>query len=223
MTETAPTQAECRFRVQDTIALADPDGVLVVPEARLLVVSDLHFEKGSSFAAGGQMLPPYDTRTTLRRLGEAIDRHQPQTVIALGDSFHDLRADQRMHGEDADTLAGLVRAMERWIWIEGNHDPGPVALGGAHLADMVAGGLVFRHIATPGGAGEVSGHYHHKARVAGVSRRCFLLDRSRLILPAYGTYTGGLWSHDPALSGLMADGALAIVTGRVARAMPMPR
>ena len=88
---------------------------------------------------------------------------------------------------------------------------------------MAAGGLVFRHIATPGGVGEVSGHYHPKTRVAGVSRRCFLLDRARLILPAYGTYTGGLWSHDPALSGLMEDGALAIVTGRVARAMPMPR
>ena len=220
MTETVPTDGACRFRVLGTRVLADPDGVLVVPEAGLLVVSDLHFEKGSAFAAGGQMLPPYDTRTTLRRLGVAITRHRPQTVIALGDSFHDLRADQRMHGEDADTLAGLVRAMERWIWIEGNHDPAPPPqFGGEVLHEIELAGLVFRHEPTEGQApGEVAGHLHPCAKVRrqgrSVRNRCFATDGTRLILPAFGAFTGGLNVCDDAFARCFGRTPDALVMGR---------
>lgn len=203
------------------VALAS--GALWWPEREVLVVSDLHLGKSERIARlGGAALPPYETYETLERLEADLGRVAARAVVCLGDSFDDRAAAEGLPEGVVDWLVRL-QAGRRWTWIEGNHDPGPVALGGAHLADMAAGGLVFRHIATPGGVGEVSGHYHPKTRVAGVSRRCFLLDRARLILPAYGTYTGGLWSHDPALSGLMEDGALAIVTGRVARAMPMPR
>ena len=220
MTDTWPTRTECRFRVLDTPVLAEPDGVLVVPEAGLLVVSDLHFEKGSSFAAKGQMLPPYDTRTTLRRLGEAIDRHAPQTVMALGDSFHDLRADQRMHGADADRLADLVRRAERWIWIEGNHDPAPPPqFGGEVRHEIELAGLVFRHEPTEGPApGEVAGHLHPCAKVRrkgrSVRNRCFATDGTRLVLPAFGAFTGGLNIRDEAFARCFGRTPDALVMGR---------
>lgn len=220
MTDPVLTLPDCRFRVHETAVLADPDGVLVVPEAGLLVVSDLHFEKGSSFAAKGQMLPPYDTRTTLRRLGEAIDRHQPQTVIALGDSFHDLRADQRMHGVDAGTLADLVRRLDRWIWIEGNHDPAPPPqFGGEVLHEVELAGLVFRHEPTEGEApGEIAGHLHPCAKVRRRGRslrnRCFATDGQRLILPAFGAFTGGLNVCDDAFSRCFGRTPDALIMGR---------
>ena len=126
MTEREREQAEYQAaRINGEAVLADRAGALAVPDQSALIVSDLHFEKGSSFAPGGQLLPPYDTRTTLRRLAAAIDAHRPETVIALGDSFHDLRAGGRMAGEDRETLAGLVSRVDRWVWIEGNHDPAP--------------------------------------------------------------------------------------------------
>src|SRR5690606_13951049 len=107
-------------------------------------------------------------------------------------------------------------------WIEGNHDPGPIALGGEHRAEIAIGPLRFRHIARPGAVAEVSGHFHPKLRLAGQTRRCFLTDGRRLILPAYGTYTGGLHCDDPAFAGLFGRGALAILTGARALAVPIP-
>ncbi|WP_238934567.1 ligase-associated DNA damage response endonuclease PdeM [Maricaulis parjimensis] len=220
MTDTVQLQAICRFRVHETLVLADPDGVLVVPEVGLLVVSDLHFEKGSSFAVGGQMLPPYDTRTTLRRLAEAIERHQPRTVIALGDSFHDTRADQRMHDEDAATLCALVNRLERWIWIEGNHDPAPPPQFGGEVTDEIElAGLVFRHEPTEGAApGEVAGHLHPCAKVRrkgrSVRNRCFATDGTRLILPAFGAYTGGLNVCDDAFTRCFGGTPDAMIMGR---------
>ena len=105
----------------------------------------------------------------------------------------------------------------------GNHDPGPINLGGSHRYEATLGPLTFRHIADPAQSGEISGHYHPKARIAGQSRACFLLDENRLILPAHGTYTGGLWCDHPSLTALMAKTALAILTGPRAIPMPMPR
>jgi hypothetical protein len=114
-------------------------------------------------------------------------------------------------------------AGRRWIWIEGNHDPGPVALGGSHLAKLCLGPLTFRHIAAPGATGEVSGHYHPRVRLGPVRRPCLVYDRDRAILPAYGTYTGGLSTRDAALAGLMRPEALALMTGPVPGPIPMPR
>jgi metallophosphoesterase superfamily enzyme len=114
-------------------------------------------------------------------------------------------------------------AGRRWVWIAGNHDPGPVATGGEHLAELGLGPLTFRHEARPGALGEISGHYHPKVRLAGRAIRCFLVDAARVILPAYGTYTGGLPTDGRAFAGLMGEGALAILTGRVARPLPMPQ
>lgn len=202
-------------------------GALWWPDHELLCVSDLHLGKAERHARrGGAPLPPYETRDTLQRLSEALQLTRPRMVICLGDSFDDLAAARALPEPERLQLTGL-QAGRRWIWIEGNHDPGPVDLGGTHLDTLTLGPLTFRHIAEPGARGEVSGHYHPKAqvktRLRTISRPAFLLDRDRLILPAFGTFTGGLRSTDPALARLMRPEALAILTGPSAQPVPMPR
>lgn len=208
------------FTLSSAALLALPSGALHWPERRLLCVSDLHFGKSERLARrGGALLPPYETRETLSRLDAVIEAVQPETVICLGDSFDDLTAAHALPEAERLWLARLM-AGRTWIWIEGNHDAGPVEIGGSHRADYALGPLTFRHIADTAQSGEVSGHYHPKMRLGGQSRPCFLLDSRRLILPAFGAYTGGLRHDDPALEGLMGAGALAILTG--SRALPCP-
>ncbi|WP_323762078.1 ligase-associated DNA damage response endonuclease PdeM [Maricaulis sp.] len=212
--------ADFAFQLAGHAAIADADGVLFLPGFGALIVSDLHFEKGSSYGMGGQMLPPYDTRTTLRRLVAAIDRHEPETVIALGDSFHDTLADRRMDGDDAARLMALVADAGRWVWIEGNHDPAPPPQFGGEVQHMLElGRLVLRHEPTGGAApGEVAGHLHPVAKVRGKGRsvraRCFATDGSRLIMPAFGAYTGGLNICDPAFARCFGESPDALVMGR---------
>ncbi|WP_280524833.1 MULTISPECIES: ligase-associated DNA damage response endonuclease PdeM [Stappia] len=171
-------------------------GAMWWPDENTLVVADLHFEKGSSFARKGLMLPPYDTAATLEKLAEAIDAFQPTRVIALGDSFHD--------GEGSDRLPASYRAMlttlqlgREWIWVTGNHDPiAPVGLCGETVDEVALGGLVFRHEPHEGAVGEIAGHLHPAARIRrygrSVRRPCFATDGTRLVLPAFGVFTGGL-------------------------------
>ncbi|MBY6003252.1 ligase-associated DNA damage response endonuclease PdeM [Salipiger bermudensis] len=215
------------FRFRDARLEALPSGALFWPEAGLLVVSDLHFGKCARLSAvGGAALPPYETRDTLLRLEGDLETTGAARVICLGDSFDASEVEGELPEDDRVWITRL-QAGRDWVWIEGNHDPGPVALGGTHLAELSIGGLVFRHIATRGAAGEVSGHYHPKARLKlrgrTLSRPCFLFDAERLILPAYGAYTGGLRSDSAALRALMAEDACAILTGPRPVAIPMPR
>ncbi len=199
-----------------------PSGALFWHAEGCLIVSDLHLGRSERYARrAGALLPPYEIAETLARLDADISATGARTVICLGDTFDDLQAAELAEA-DALWLARLM-AGRRWVWIEGNHDPGPVGLGGEHRAELSLASLTFRHIALPAARGEVSGHYHPKARLAGQSRRCFLLDNARVILPAYGTYTGGLASDDRALCDLMGPEALAVLTGTVARPVPMPR
>lgn len=202
-------------------------GALYWPTARLLCVSDLHFGKAQRSARwGGAQLPPYETHDTLTRLEQDLSDTGATTVVCLGDTFDDTTAMGEL--SDAESLwIARLQAGRRWIWIKGNHDPDPVDLGGTHLAELSIQPLTFRHIALPGASGEISGHYHPKARIRtrgqSLSRPCFLLDTDRLILPAYGTFTGGLRSSDATLSTLMRPRALAILTGEVPCPLPMPR
>ena len=199
-----------------------PSGALWWPSERCLTVSDLHLGRSERYARrAGALLPPYEVEETLTRLDSDIAATGARMVICLGDSFDDLQAADL--GEAHALWLARLMAGRRWVWIEGNHDPGPVGLGGEHRAELALGSLTFRHVAVAGMLGEVSGHYHPKTRIAGQARPCFLADVQRLILPAYGTYTGGLNCDDPALSDLMLPGAVAILTGRIARPMPMPR
>ncbi|MCB1335262.1 MAG: ligase-associated DNA damage response endonuclease PdeM [Roseivivax sp.] len=214
------------FTFHGAALAALPSGALHWAAESLLVVSDLHLGKAARQARhGGAQLPPYEVRETLDRLAADLDATGARRVICLGDSFDAAGLDEELPKPDLATLARM-QAGRDWTWIEGNHDPGPVALGGAHRAAVALGPLVFRHIASPA-MGEVSGHYHPKARLVlrgrAITRPCFLMDAARLILPAYGTYTGGLACDSAVLDGMMGPGAEVILTGPAPCRIPMPR
>jgi uncharacterized protein len=185
--------------------LADPEGALYWPEQGLLAVADLHLEKGSSFAARGMLMPPYDTAATLARLARLIAHYAPRCVVALGDSFHDGGGPARLGDEDRDNLRGLQRGRD-WIWITGNHDPEPAeGIGGTFHETIAVGALTFRHLPAAG-EGQICGHLHPVARIAhrgrAVSRRCFAADKTRMVMPAFGAFTGGLNVRDAAFADL---------------------
>lgn len=201
---------------------ADPSGALWWPRERLLCVADLHFEKASSFARRGLLLPPYDTRATLSRLREAVMRFDPRVVICLGDNFHDGDGTARLCRDDRDGLLALQSGRD-WIWIAGNHDPDPAAgIGGRFCESVMIGGIVFRHEPSArGGAGiaEIAGHLHPVARVSARGRslraRCFVADARRMVMPAFGAFTGGLNIRDRAFAPLFAGpGVVAHMLGR---------
>ena len=207
-----------RIELRGVALTANHAGVLLVDDDRTLVVADLHLEKGTARARQRSFLPPYDTRTTLARLKRAIDGLRPARVIALGDSFHDVGGCERLHPDDRANLLGLQKGRQ-WLWIAGNHDPVlPPDLGGDRSASHAIGALTFRHEPTRGGGSEIAGHLHPCARVARgghVQRRpCFIVSAERLLLPAFGAYTGGLNVLDPAVAGLFDAGPAVAVLGR---------
>nr|WP_312293732.1 ligase-associated DNA damage response endonuclease PdeM [Brevundimonas diminuta] len=198
-------------------------GALWLPTHKTLIASDLHLEKGSAFAARGQMLPPYDSPATLARLEAEVEALDPRTVVLLGDSFHDSKAVSRMDDAQLTRLETLAAGRD-WIWLEGNHDLDALAgaldrLPGRVVETLALGGLFLIHEPqaepTPG---EVAGHLHPAARVAaygrGVRRPCFVTDGRRLILPAFGAFTGGLDVRDPAITGLFSVPPLTALLGR---------
>jgi len=177
-------------------------------DRRTLIVADLHLEKASHFAARGTPLPPYDTLATLDAIAHDIEALDAAAVICLGDSFHDVRAFDRLDAEARLRLRRLTRAVE-WTWITGNHDPDVHPdLGGRSVAAASVAGLWLRHEADPASEGpELSGHFHPKvwisARGRTIGRRCFAVSSRRIILPAYGVFTGGLDIGDPAIRAVM--------------------
>jgi DNA ligase-associated metallophosphoesterase len=184
--------------------VADCAGALYWPDQSLLVIADLHLEKGSSFARRGMLLPPYDTTETLARLGKLVAYYAPRVVIALGDNFHDGGGPARLSDFDRASLTALQRGRD-WVWIAGNHDPDPAdGIGGTFVADLRLGALTFRHHPSRDAHGEVAGHLHPVARIAqrgrAVSRRCFATDGEALVMPAFGAYTGGLNIRDRAFA-----------------------
>jgi DNA ligase-associated metallophosphoesterase len=191
--------------IADVTLTADVSGALYWDEQSLLVVSDLHLEKGSSFAARGVLLPPYDTAATLARLARLIAHYAPRLVVALGDSFHDRAGHSRIADADRATLRALQRGRE-WIWIAGNHDPDPSAgIGGSFCEAFPSDPVVFRHAPRSSACdGEIAGHLHPVARVVQrgrtTSRRCFAGDGRRLVMPAFGAYAGGLNVRDRAFA-----------------------
>ena len=193
--ETETVQADLSVASVRLIPLVE--GALWWPDECTLVVADLHLEKGSSFARRGQMLPPYDTIATLKRLAAVMTRLAPTRVIALGDSFHDRNGSDRLNEADRSALRAMTASAE-WIWIAGNHDPDPPReLGGWATSQLSIGPLTFRHEPRPGDQpGEIAGHLHPAARLVGrgrsIRRRCFAGDGRRLILPAFGALAGGL-------------------------------
>ncbi|MBX9452728.1 MAG: ligase-associated DNA damage response endonuclease PdeM [Mesorhizobium sp.] len=201
------TRGSGMIAIAGEVALCDPRGALFFPDMRLLVVSDLHLEKGSAFARRGRLLPPYDTGATLDLLDTVIADHRPATVISLGDSFHDGFGAERMPSIYRDRLLSLMAGRE-WIWVAGNHDPdAPADLPGVVAGELALGDLRFRHEPLAGAEpGEIAGHLHPGAVVVqrgrAVRRRCFATDGERLVMPAFGAYTGSLNVLDKAYQGL---------------------
>lgn len=171
------------------------------------------------------MLPPYEVRDTLMRLEVDIFSSKAEIIVCVGDSFDDLQAGKSLRDEELLWITRL-QAGRRWIWIEGNHDPGPIDMGGTHLQILAVPPLSFRHIPTIGESGEIVGHLHPKVQLnlqgRFISKPCFLLDSDRLILPAFGTFTGGLKTQSGELSSLMRSEAVAILTGKQVSVIPMP-
>jgi uncharacterized protein len=207
-----------RVAVAGAAAALRPSGALWLEAEGALVAADLHLEKGSAYAARGQMLPPYDTRETLKRLMAEVEALRPRTIVFLGDTFHDGEAEDRLADDDADRLRDLAvgRAL---VWVVGNHDAdGPASLPGEVVGEMRLEGLTLRHEPQTGPqAGEAAGHLHPCARVTGpgrtVRRPCFVTDGQRIVLPAFGAYAGGLNIRDAAFATLFAAPPLAVALG----------
>jgi len=218
-------------RVMGELCVLRCSGALWLPDQGALVAGDLHLEKGSAFAARGQMLPPYDSRATLAKLEAEIAELNPATVVLLGDSFHDSRSIGRMAADDRSRLDRLAEGRD-WVWLEGNHDREALAqtlaqadaeavshLPGRVVGDMDVGALFLTHEPIPEArAGEVAGHLHPCARVVAharmVRRPCFVTDGRRLILPAFGAFTGGLNVLDAAIAGLFTTPPMAAALGK---------
>jgi DNA ligase-associated metallophosphoesterase len=195
--------------------VADITGALYWPAEDALIVADLHLEKGSHFARRGQMLPPYDTRETLARLAEALDRFDPSAVVALGDSLHDTGASERMTEADVETLRMLQDGRD-WTWLTGNHDEVVSdRLGGIVREAITVEGITLRHLPTPARVThEIAGHLHPAARLsrhgASLRRPCFVGNGRRLVMPAFGAFTGGLNILDAAFEPLFGDDGMQV-------------
>ncbi|QJR20677.1 ligase-associated DNA damage response endonuclease PdeM [Pelagibacterium halotolerans] len=192
-----------RFAGEIFVPLAS--GALYWPDAEALLVADLHLEKLSSYARAGQLLPPYDTSMTLRRLERDIGGVGAKRVFALGDSFHRDEGTTTLLAHDRERLGRMVHQLD-WVWVAGNHDPTPHALGGTCCMELAVSGCSLRHEPQAGIGGLIAGHLHPAARVAmngKTSRRpCFVWDEDLMILPAYGSSTGSLNVLSPAFSRL---------------------
>lgn len=205
----------------------DASGALHVPAHNTLIVSDLHLEKGSSYARRGVALPPYDTRATLKLLARVLRKYQPANVVSLGDSFHDPEGPERLTGADRDALIAMTSAHD-WLWIAGNHEglvDGHV-LGGRAEEEAGLGNLILRHEPCEAPAtGEIAGHLHPcgvvRQRGRRLRRRCFATDGTRLVMPAFGAYTGGLNVLDDAFAPLFHGPFNALLMGET-QVYPMP-
>lgn len=213
------------FNIAGAELAALGSGALWWAARHVLTVSDLHLGKSERLARrGGPLLPPFENRETLGKLAADIARTTPQTVICLGDSFDDSEASRRLDEETRNKILHLQEGRD-WIWIEGNHDPARPAIAGHHQTTITLGPLTFRHIAEPVPSHDVTGHFHPKITIRSgrqsQSRPCFLYDKTRVILPAYGAYTGGLKCTDSVFQARLKPPAFAVLTGSPPRVVPL--
>jgi len=196
--------------------VAGAEGALYWPARQALLVADLHLEKASWFARLGQFLPPYDSHATLTSLAREVECSGAKRLYCLGDSFHDRFGCDRLPAAARDLLVQMTSLVD-WVWIVGNHDPGFSDHCGGRLAEELdVAGIILRHEAVrEDPRPEMSGHYHPKLRLhlqgRHVSRRCFVVSATKLILPAFGSLTGGLDATHPEILKQVGSGASALV------------
>lgn len=185
------------------------DGMIWIESARALIASDIHFEKGSFYTRFATLLPSYDSDDALERLESSVQKHQPEIFIALGDSFHDPKAGERMDVALMRRLNTLILSVKDWRWVMGNHDPDiDINIAGTRVDETQVGDIVFRHeLKAKETQPEISGHYHPKHSIfiknIHVSAPCFVQSGNRLIMPAFGSFTGGLKIDHPVLTKYM--------------------
>jgi len=190
-------------------------GALYVPDYDTLLVADLHLEKGSSRAHLGQLLPPYDTRAGLLALQAAMEKWAPATVMLLGDSFHDEAGPERMAAADRSLLDNLATQAD-FVWLSGNHDTClPDSLPGSRSVEIALGNITLRHEPSSSAVNEIAGHLHPVAAISRRGRRlrtkCFVVSPARIILPAFGAYTGGLDVRHEAFRPLLSGDAFRVI------------
>ena len=191
-----------------------PCGALYWPAEGVLIVSDLHFEKSSHFAAKGCFLPPYDTNFTLEKMHQICKILSPKTILFLGDIFHDANGLNRLTGETKAIFESLLNN-HSIIWIDGNHDKGNAPKGITVHSTYHRNGVTFNHIAQKDATHEISGHYHpcvnfrHKGHK--VRKPCFMHDDNKIIMPAYGSLTGGLDYQSAYLQKIMPDATILAI------------
>ncbi len=206
----------------------DGEGFLWLPHKKILVVSDIHFEKSTFFSKFGTFLPPYDTLNDLQRLYDKINFYRPDKFIALGDSFHDLKAFERMKSEEKSLLNNIINSVGEWVWITGNHDEVIEGVNGKYHDEYFAENINFTHIAQPEYEGfEISGHYHPKVKVniSGhtISAPCFLISGKKIIMPSFGSFTGGLFINHAELLQLIPEEERNIFAIKQGRVFPISR
>ena len=216
-----------KFSISENELVAMPSGALWWPAQSILCVSDLHFGKSNRLARmGHSWIPPYENQDTLLRLETDLDSTNAKKIICLGDSFDDNEASQSLPSDELLWITKMQAGRE-WIWISGNHDPSPKNLGGSFLNALEIEKLNFQHIANAEDRFEISGHYHPKIRIIikgqFFTKRCFLVDENRVILPAYGTYTGGLYCNRDPLRSIMQQKAIALMTGKEIYPIPISK
>ncbi len=187
----------------------DMSGALFLPEEKLLLIADLHLEQGASLARRGLHVPPYDTAVTLAMLERVLAATDARRLVLLGDSFHDGTAHSEVLPNDAERLRTITAKVDT-IWIAGNHDPTTHEnLGGLCVKELALGKITLRHIpvALSSGEMEVAGHLHPGAAIIQrdhrIRTKCFVADDRRIILPAFGSYTGALNIRSAAFAGLL--------------------
>ena len=195
--------------------LLDALGILFWPKHNLLIFSDLHFEKASFLGQFANPIPQFDSLDTIRRMQACLGLYQPRRVVCLGDSLHDVNAVRRMPQHYIDALNAMVSKSDNWWWILGNHDPEiPKQIAGERVSSLRIDDLLLvhepeEHSQLGDANAQIIGHFHPKARRKlnkhSIRGKCFLKDNKKLLMPAFGSYTGGLDSEDPALQTLLDD------------------
>ena len=206
--------------------IPDLSGALYAVDFGALLVADLHLEKGTSLARRGVHLPPYDTRQSLRQLQAVLREVKPRRLIFLGDSFHDGEARERIDAADLVELRAVTAAVET-IWITGNHDPSPPQdVGGGIMSEVALGPVTLRHEPARLSTDEleIAGHLHPAAAVHSrghrIRCRCFIADRRRIVMPAFGSYTGALGIGSEAFDGLFGDFHVWMIGGSAIHRFP---
>lgn len=179
-------------------------GACYWPQKKTLIVADLHLEKGSYFALRGQPIPLTDTRNTLEKLQQELLNIQPETLICLGDNVHDAGGFLRMKQEDLILLQSLHERVTNWCWVIGNHDTTKLILPALEniqfASELLINNLCLSHEFQKNKPFQIIGHYHPKISLTRqgtkITGKCFSVTDKALILPAFGSYTGGLDIHN---------------------------